>query len=144
MTEPPKVALVTGAGRGIGRAAALALAADGWSLSLAGRDRAALEVVGAEVIRLGPPGLAIVADVTDEASVRRLFAQTTSAFGRLDLLFNNAGTAAPSVPLEELSLADWSKVIATNITGAFLCTRAPLLKRRHPRAPPRLAGTFIP
>jgi NAD(P)-dependent dehydrogenase (short-subunit alcohol dehydrogenase family) len=123
MTEPPKVALVTGAGRGIGRAAALALAADGWSLSLAGRDRAALEVVGAEVIRLGPPGLAIVADVTDEASVRRLFAQTTSAFGRLDLLFNNAGTAAPSVPLEELSLADWSKVIATNITGAFLCTR---------------------
>ncbi len=123
MTEPAKVAIVTGAGRGIGRAAALALAADGWSLSLAGRDRAALERVAAEVTLAGQPGLAVVADVSDEASVRRLFAETTSAFGRVDLVFNNAGTTAPAVPLEELSLADWSKVIATNLTGAFLCTR---------------------
>ena len=123
-----KVALVTGAGSGIGKAAALALLADGWHVVLAGRRREMLEQVKHE------RALAIPADVTDEASVQALFDHTKSALGRLDLLFNNAGAGAPPVPLEELSLEQWQRVISVNLTGVFLCTRAAfrLMKEQRP------------
>jgi NAD(P)-dependent dehydrogenase (short-subunit alcohol dehydrogenase family) len=123
MRSSSRVALVTGASRGIGRATAVALGADGWSLVLAGRDEAALEVTAAEITAAGSRAEVVACDVTDEAAVRDLFAQAATAFGRVDLLFNNAGISSPAVPLEELALDDWSRVVATNLTGAFLCTR---------------------
>jgi NAD(P)-dependent dehydrogenase (short-subunit alcohol dehydrogenase family) len=132
--DSAKVALVTGAGSGIGRAASLALAADGWSLALAGRDPARLEPVAAEVRAAGRDAVAVACDVGQEAAVQRLFAEVERVYGHLDLLVNNAGVASPPVPLDELSLADWNAVITTNLTGAFLCTRAAfaLMKRQQP------------
>jgi NAD(P)-dependent dehydrogenase (short-subunit alcohol dehydrogenase family) len=135
MTRPtatPKVALVTGAGSGIGRAVTLALARHDYTVVLAGRRLPALEALAREV---GTSCLAIATDVSQEASVSSLFTRIEQVFGRLDLLFNNAGTSSPSVPLEDVTLEQWQSVIATNLTGAFLCTRAAfrLMKSQQPR-----------
>ena len=130
-----KTALVTGAGSGIGRAVALALLGNGYRVALAGRRQAALD----ETLRAagGESGnvLAIVADVADPASVDALFATVAAQFGRLDLLFNNAGTNAPAVPIEDLSIEQIRAVIDTNLVGAFLCTQAAtrLMKAQTPR-----------
>jgi NAD(P)-dependent dehydrogenase (short-subunit alcohol dehydrogenase family) len=130
-----KVALVTGGGTGIGRAVALALAREGFEVVIAGRRQDKLE----EAAKTAEPGgrriTPIAADVTDAASVQGLFAEVRSRFGRLDVLFNNAGTSAPGIPLEELSLEQWKRVIDTNLTGAFLCTQEAirLMKQQDPR-----------
>jgi NAD(P)-dependent dehydrogenase (short-subunit alcohol dehydrogenase family) len=135
MAANGRVALVTGAGSGIGRAVALALLREGYSVVLAGRRPEALERTAAEAGADAPRALAVPADVGDEESVRRLFERTRSAFGRLDLLFNNAGAGAPPVPLEDLSLEQWRRVVDVNLTGAFLCTREAfrLMKAQSPR-----------
>jgi NAD(P)-dependent dehydrogenase (short-subunit alcohol dehydrogenase family) len=127
-----KVALVTGAGSGIGRAVALALSGHGYAVVLAGRRQAALEYVAKEA---GSSCLPVAADVTQEGSVQALFDRVQKSFGRLDLLFNNAGTGAPSAPIEDVTLEQWRSVIDTNVTGAFLCTRAAfrLMKAQNPR-----------
>jgi len=127
-----RVALVTGAGSGIGRAVALALAQADYAVVLAGRRLAALEEVASEA---GPSCLALAADVTEVESVNALFSRTAQVFGRLDLLFNNAGTGAASWPLEDVPLAQWRSTIDTNLTGAFLCTQAAfrLMKIQQPR-----------
>jgi NAD(P)-dependent dehydrogenase (short-subunit alcohol dehydrogenase family) len=123
LTTNGKIAIVTGAGSGIGRATALALLEDGYSVVLAGRRREALERTLADAGPAGARALAIPADVTDPASVRALFDATKQTFGRLDLLFNNAGAGAPAIPLEELTDEQWRRVVDVNLTGAFLCTR---------------------
>ena len=114
------VAVVTGGGSGIGRAVALALESSGWRVVIAGRRQSALNAVCA-----AQPAnfLAVATDVSDELSVRNLFDQTEARFGRVDLLFNNAGTATRPTAFADVSLADWSAVIAVNVTGAFLCAR---------------------
>jgi NAD(P)-dependent dehydrogenase (short-subunit alcohol dehydrogenase family) len=114
-----RVAVVTGGGSGIGAAAARELAADGWTVVIAGRRPEALDEVAAGSDRIDP----VPADVTDEDGVRRLFDTVVARHRRVDLLFNNAGTSAPAVEIDELSLADWNRVVAVNLTGAFLCTR---------------------
>ena len=128
-----KVALVTGAGSGIGRAVALALASDGYAVVLAGRRPEALAETAA--LAPGKPMLAVPTNVADAASVMALFARTKQEFGRLDLLFNNAGTGAPPVAMEDLSLAQWQTVVDTNLTGPFLCTQAAIrmMKSQEPR-----------
>jgi NAD(P)-dependent dehydrogenase (short-subunit alcohol dehydrogenase family) len=135
MKSPEKIALVTGAGTGIGRAVSIALAEDGYTVIVAGRRIQPLTEVAEEITRLGGRALAIVADVSKEDSTTELFAAVKSNFGRLDLLFNNAGTNAPAAPLEELTLAQWQSVIDVNLTGAFLCTQAAfrLMKNQTPR-----------
>ncbi len=131
-----KVAVITGGGTGIGRAAALALAADGFAIALAGRRAEAVEAVAAEVEAAAGSGraLAVPTDVTDPESVAALFARTVEAFGRLDLLFNNAGIGAPAIPLEELTVEQWRGVVDTNLTGSFLCIREAfrIMKRQAP------------
>ncbi|MBQ0933099.1 SDR family oxidoreductase [Ideonella alba] len=129
-----RIALVTGAGSGIGQACALALMAAGWTVVFSGRSADKLQAA----INTSPTperGVAIVADVTDEASVDALFAQIQQRFGRLDLLFNNAGVFTAGVPLEDLPVAAWRAAVDTNLTGAFLCTRAAfrLMKAQSPR-----------
>ena len=128
-----KVAIVTGAGTGIGRAAAVALAQAGYAVALAGRRREPLEETAAETA--GAASLVAPTDVADPASVEALFAATKEAFGRLDLLFNNAGLGAPPVPLDELSIEQWQRVVDVNLTGAFLCTQQAikLMKDQEPR-----------
>ncbi len=130
-----KIALVTGAGSGIGRATALALLREGYSVVLAGRRLEALEQTVAEAGPAGARALAISANVSDEASVRALFEKTKDSFGRLDLLFNNAGVGAPAVPLEDLTVEQWRRVVDVNLTGAFLCTQAAfrLMKEQVPQ-----------
>jgi len=113
-----RIAVVTGAGSGIGAAAVQALAADGWSVVLAGRRQAPLEAVAGPV-----GGLVVPTDVTDEASVRALFDRVVHEHGRLDLLVNNAGTFGPARDLDEISLQEWQEVVAVNLTGVFLCSR---------------------
>jgi NAD(P)-dependent dehydrogenase (short-subunit alcohol dehydrogenase family) len=129
-----KVAIVTGAGTGIGKAVSLALLEDGYRVALAGRRKEPLERAVAESAA-GPRALAIPTDVRDVQSVQALFAKTKEVFGRLDLLFNNAGIGAPGLPLEELSLEQWQAVVDTNLTGVFLCTREAikLMKDQEPR-----------
>jgi NAD(P)-dependent dehydrogenase (short-subunit alcohol dehydrogenase family) len=117
-----KVAIVTGAGSGIGRAAALALVRDGWSVAIAGRREDALTATVA-LAPAGAPLLPVQADVTNENDVRLLFARTTAKFGRVDLLFNNAGRGAPPIPLEDFTLEKWKQIVDVNLTGAFLCLR---------------------
>ena len=130
-----KVAIVTGAGSGIGRQVALALLGEGYSVALAGRRAAPLEETVTEAGAAGSRALAVATDVSDPASVRALFATTKEAFGRLDLLFNNAGINAPGIPLEDLSYEQWTAVVAINLTGAFLCTQEAfkLMKGQDPR-----------
>jgi NAD(P)-dependent dehydrogenase (short-subunit alcohol dehydrogenase family) len=128
------VAIVTGAGTGIGRETALALLREGYAVSLAGRRMERLQETVALAGADGARALAVPADVSDPASVRALFARTTETFGRLDLLFNNAGTGAPPVLLEELSHEQWKAVVEVNLTGAFLCTQEAfrIMKRQRP------------
>jgi NAD(P)-dependent dehydrogenase (short-subunit alcohol dehydrogenase family) len=126
------IALVTGGGSGIGRAAGIALASAGFTVALAGRRRETLEEAAAEA---GPDAVALTCDVRDRSAVATLFAEIRSRFGRLDLLFNNAGVGAPPVPLEELSFERWSSVVETNLTGTFLCTQEAfrIMKEQSPR-----------
>ena len=130
-----KVAIVTGAGSGIGRQVALALLGEGYSVALAGRRAAPLEETVTQAGAAGSRALAVATDVSDPASVRALFATTKEAFGRLDLLFNNAGINAPGIPLEDLSYEQWTAVVDINLTGAFLCTQEAfkLMKGQDPR-----------
>jgi NAD(P)-dependent dehydrogenase (short-subunit alcohol dehydrogenase family) len=130
---PEKIALVTGAGSGVGRAVALALAKEGYAVVLAGRRRDALDETARQTS--GGRTLSVPTDVTDPASVDALFATTKEKFGRLDLLFNNAGTGAPPVGFDELSFEQWSRVVATNLTGSFLCAQAAfrLMKAQTPQ-----------
>ena len=123
MSEHGKIAIVTGAGSGAGKASALALAADGWTVVLAGRRPEPLDAVATLIQADGGTALAVPADTSDPASVKALFAKTKDTYGRLDLLFNNAGTNAPGVSLEDLTFEQWSTVVNVNLTGVFLCTQ---------------------
>ncbi len=125
-----RVALVTGAGSGVGQAAALALLADGWSVVLAGRRAHALHDTARQAGDAASRTLAHAADVADPASVGALFAAARARFGRLDLLFNNAGTGAPDTAFEDLSLDDWNRVLSVNLTGMFLCAQAAFRQMR--------------
>lgn len=136
MANDSRIALVTGGGSGIGKAVALAFARAGYQTVITGRRQEALDAVVAEAGDDSGAGMtAISADITDPASVAALFNTVKARFGRLDVLFNNAGTIAPSIPLEELSFEQWKKVIDTNVTGVFLCTQAAfrLMKDQTPR-----------
>jgi NAD(P)-dependent dehydrogenase (short-subunit alcohol dehydrogenase family) len=135
MASTDKIAVVTGAGTGIGKAVALALLRDGYAVVLAGRRKELLEAAAMEGKVSGSRTLVAPTDVSDPASVRALFARTTETFGRLDLLFNNAGTGAPPLPLEELTYEQWKTVVDINLTGAFLCTQEAfkIMKSQAPR-----------
>lgn len=124
--------MITGAGTGVGRACARALAADGFAIVLAGRNREPLDETADE---LPTESLVETADVTDPDAVDALFGATVNRFGRIDVLFNNAGTGAPAVPIDELSVEQWRSVVDTNLTGAFLCARAAIaiMKRQTPQ-----------
>jgi NAD(P)-dependent dehydrogenase (short-subunit alcohol dehydrogenase family) len=132
--SPGRVAVVTGAGSGIGKAAALALLGDGWRVVLAGRRAGLLQAV-AQDSGAGPRALAVPTDVTDPAAVQRLFDQAVAAFGRVDLLFNNAGINAPGVPLDELTAEQWRGVVDVNLNGMFWCLQAAfrVMKAQTPR-----------
>jgi NAD(P)-dependent dehydrogenase (short-subunit alcohol dehydrogenase family) len=118
-----RIAVITGAGSGIGAATAEVLVAGGWSVTLAGRRAELLDEVASRIDPDGGRTLTVPTDIADSAAVATLFARTVERFGRVDLLFNNAGTSAPSVPLAELDEADWRRVVDVNLTGAFLCVR---------------------
>ena len=130
-----KVALVTGAGSGIGRASALALLKAGFHVALAGRRAEALEATRTAAGDMADRALVVPTDATDPAAVKALFAATKQAFGRLDVLFNNAGTGAPPIPLEELTIEQWRAVVDINLTAVFLCTQQAfvLMKNQAPR-----------
>ncbi|MGH9370920.1 MAG: SDR family oxidoreductase [Vicinamibacterales bacterium] len=130
-----RVAVVTGAGSGIGRAVALALRREVYAVVLVGRHAASLDETASLSNGQDESTLAVPTDVTDPEAVRALFARIEQAFGRLDLLFNNAGIGAPGVPLEELTIEQWRAVVDTNLTGAFLCTQQAfrIMKRQDPR-----------
>jgi len=129
-----KTAVITGGGSGIGRAVALALNAAGYSIAIAGRRAEALEKTR-EMASHRASVLTVAADVSKPESVRALFAQVQEAFGRIDLLFNNAGIGAPAVPLENLTYQQWNSVVAVNLTGAFLCAQEAIriMKAQSPR-----------
>jgi NAD(P)-dependent dehydrogenase (short-subunit alcohol dehydrogenase family) len=135
MSAQGKVAIVTGAGSGIGKASALTLLRHGFQVVLAGRRADLLEKVRAEAGPAAAHALAVPTDVGDPASVRALFETTRTRFGRLDFLFNNAGTNAPGIPLEELTLEQWQHVVDVNLTGVFLCTQEAfrMMKDQTPR-----------
>jgi len=135
MTSPHRVAVVTGAGTGIGKHSALALLEEGYAVVLAGRRKEPLEETAAEAKSAASRALVVPTDVGDPAAVRALFARTTEAFGRLDLLFNNAGIGAPPAPLEDLTYEQWKAVVDVNLTGAFLCTQEAfrIMKSQQPR-----------
>jgi NAD(P)-dependent dehydrogenase (short-subunit alcohol dehydrogenase family) len=135
MAMQARVAIVTGAGTGIGKAVALALLREGYRVVLAGRRKELLEKVVAEGGARSGAALAVATDVSDPASVRMLFARTKETFGRLDLLFNNAGVGAPGINLEDLSYEQWKTVVDINLTGAFLCLQQAfqLMKAQDPR-----------
>ena len=130
-----KFALVTGAGVGIGRAAALALAKAGWHVALTGRRPQPLEETAAEIKAIGQRALVCPCDIGDPQSVKALFAKTAEVFGRLDLLFNNAGAGAPAIPMEDLSYEQWKAVVDVNLTGAFLCAQGAIgmMKSQTPK-----------
>ena len=135
MATPSKVAVITGAGSGIGKASALALLREGYAVVLAGRRKDALEETAAEGKSSGSPTLVVPTDVADPAAIRALFGKTTEAFGRLDLLFNNAGLGAPPVNLEDLTYEQWKSVVDVNLTACFLCTQEAfrIMKNQQPR-----------
>ena len=135
MSSPGKVAIVTGAGTGIGNRTALALLEEGYSVVLAGRRVEPLETTAAEAGPAASRALVVPTDVSNPASVRALFVRTKEAFGRLDVLFNNAGTNAPPVALEDLTYEQWKSVVDVNLTGVFLCTQEAfrLMKSQEPR-----------
>ena len=127
MNKRSKVAIVTGAGSGIGRAVAIGLLDDGYAVVLAGRRSESLQQTADDAGPLGAHTLVVPTDVSDPAAVRALFARTRDSFGRLDLLFNNAGTGTRGVPLEALTVEQWKSVVDVNLTGAFLCTQQAFL-----------------
>lgn len=129
------MAIVTGGGSGIGRAVAIALAAEGFSVVVAGRRKEALEATLQQAGTSSAGMLAVPADVRDPGSVRALFARSQDAFGRVDLLFNNAGVVSPAVPIEQLEYEQWKSAVDTNLTGAFLCTQEAvrMMKSQRPR-----------
>ncbi len=130
-----KVAMVTGAGSGIGRAVALALQGAGYSVALAGRRMARLEETASMAKDRGGKMLPVAVDVSQPDSVRQLFTKTREEFGRLDVLFNNAGISAPGIPMEDLTFAQWSEVVNVNLTGVFLCAQEAIrmMKGQQPR-----------
>jgi NAD(P)-dependent dehydrogenase (short-subunit alcohol dehydrogenase family) len=134
-TQANKVALVTGAGSGIGKATALKLLANGYNVVLTGRRQAPLDALATDAQAHGQDALAVACDVTDAASVAALFDAIRLRFGRLDVLFNNAGRNAPPVEIDQIELDDWRSVVDTNLTGVFLCTRAAfgMMKAQTPR-----------
>jgi NAD(P)-dependent dehydrogenase (short-subunit alcohol dehydrogenase family) len=135
MADVKKVAIVTGAGSGVGEASALALLADGYHVSLAGRRKDQLERVAQAAGANTSRALVVPTDVVDPGSIRNLFARTKEAFGRLDVLFNNAGIGAPAIPMEDLTLEQWKAVVDTNLTGCFICTQEAIkiMKDQTPR-----------
>src|ERR1700679_475312 len=135
MESSAKIAIVTGAGRGIGKYVAVALAQNGYSVILAGRRVEPLEATAIEVKQTNSQTLVVPADISDPTSVRELFAKTKDAFGRLDLLFNNAGISGRAIPLEDLTYEQWKSVVDTNLTGTFLCTQEAfkIMKSQEPR-----------
>jgi len=135
MAAPKKIALVTGAGSGIGKQISLALLRDGYAVVLAGRRQEPLEETAKAAGESGANALVVPADVSDPASVKNLFAKTKEKFGRLDLLFNNAGIFAPPMSLEELSYEQWKSAVDINLTGVFLCTQEAfrIMKEQSPR-----------
>jgi NAD(P)-dependent dehydrogenase (short-subunit alcohol dehydrogenase family) len=135
MSNMGKIALVTGAGSGIGRATALALLREGYVVALAGRRVDALEKTAAMAEGASARALVVPSDVSDPGSVQALFDRVRAHFGRLDLLFNNAGTNVPAIPLEDLSFEQWRKIVDVNLTGPFLCTQQAfrLMKAQSPR-----------
>jgi len=134
MAPSGRVAIVTGAGTGIGKAAALALLREGYRVALAGRRRERLDETASESAA-GERALVVPTDVADPAAVKALFARTREAFGRLDVLFNNAGRSSPAVPLEDFAYEQWSKIVGVNLTGMFLCTQEAfrIMKSQDPR-----------
>ena len=130
-----KVAIITGAGSGIGKRTALALLQEGCSVTLAGRRVEPLETTAVEAEQTGSQTLVVPTDVTDPISVQNLFSKTKETFGRLDVLFNNAGIGAPGIPLEDLTYEQWKSVVDTNLTGPFLCTQQAFktMKDQDPR-----------
>src|SRR5579863_6183027 len=135
MVSNGKTAVVTGAGSGIGKAVGLALQAAGYSVVLAGRRAEALDATAASVSKEGGKVLVVPTDVAKQESVKALFARVGDVFGRLDVLFNNAGTGGRAMPIEDLTLEQWNKVVAVNLTGAFLCAQEAikLMKAQQPR-----------
>jgi NAD(P)-dependent dehydrogenase (short-subunit alcohol dehydrogenase family) len=135
MSASDKIAIVTGAGTGIGKAVALALMRAGYATVLAGRRKDKLDETAAEGVATGAKSLVVPTDVSDPNSVKALFASTKETFGRLDVLFNNAGIGAPAMPLEDLPYETWKKVVDTNLTGLFLCTQEAIkiMKAQNPR-----------
>ncbi|MEP0324807.1 SDR family oxidoreductase [Bauldia litoralis] len=135
MSDTKKIAMVTGAGSGIGKAAVLALAAEGYACVLAGRRLEPIEAVAAEITGNGGEAIAVSADVGDPGSVEALFARTKEAYGRLDVIFNNAGINVAATPLEDLDFDKWQSVVAANLTGVFLCAQGAyrLMKAQDPQ-----------
>src|ERR1700690_3601225 len=135
MSAPAKIALVTGAGTGVGRAVATALAKAGYSLVLAGRRKEMLDKVSTEIKALGAQALAVPTDVSKREPILALFSTVKSSFGRLDVLFNNAGLGRPAIRIEGLPYETWANVVATNLTGMFLCTQEAIkiMKSQTPR-----------
>ncbi|HEY3065747.1 MAG TPA: SDR family oxidoreductase [Methylomirabilota bacterium] len=135
MAHGERIAIVTGAGTGIGKHVALALLHEGYSVALAGRRKDLLEATARAAKPAGGRALVVPTDVSDAGAVQALFAATKETFGRLDVLFNNAGVGAPPVPLEDLTYEQWSRVVAINLTGVFLCTQEAfkIMKAQQPR-----------